>query len=126
MSVFNNFQEVQEAYNHLMRKSYRFGACICVGSRSDKYTDFRYTLKTTKRRIRTKAHQVAMLFRLAQHVMPVGTETSHLCNSKNCINVNHLNAEDRQTNMDRTRCIGQRAVRGPQFCWGHGNQPNCL
>lgn len=50
----------------------------------------------------------------------VSYEVSHLCHTKNCINISHLSLEPKEINLNRNRC------KHAQVCFGHEGFKNCI
>ena len=72
------------------------------------------------------AHQVALMMYLKSCKMPKGSEASHLCGHKSCIEPGHLRAEPHWVNQKRIRCHGRKRSRRGRFCYGHAGYPKCL
>lgn len=72
------------------------------------------------------AHQVALMVYLKAPHIPKGTEASHLCGNKACIEPTHLRPEPHWVNQRRTKCHGRKRMRKGRFCYGHTGYTKCL
>ena len=71
------------------------------------------------RRVRVKVHRLCFYI---HHGFPLmdGKNVSHICHSKNCINVNHLSLESTAVNNKRKICLNDGE------CMGHWGHKRCI
>ena len=91
---------------------------ISQGETSAGYASLRIMFRG--RRIRLRVHR--LIFYLLNDLNPLDPQihVSHLCNSKTCINIDHLSYEPAVVNIKRNGCFSNNR------CFGHVGFANCI
>lgn len=90
--------------------------------RGEIYPDGYPLLRFTFRGVRTRIRVHRLIYYLLNGALPLVPQihVSHLCNTKLCINIEHLNYEEAVVNIQRNSCFGANK------CFGHVGHPNCI
>ena len=98
-----------------------------IYSDSETYRKFNTNLHRTSGVVRfsMNAHKLAALKRYQTVILPDGTEASHLCHTKCCVNIQHIRAESHSLNKKRQICHNNFMNEGSD-CSGHEGHPDCI
>ena len=88
------------------------------------YGRFTYTSFLGGKQVETTVHRAYYMLVNRVSMEPTGTvpylQASHLCHTKTCVNLNHINMEPRALNSQRNTCKRNKK------CTGHVVFPDCI
>lgn len=95
-----------------------------TGTRQGGYGILSKTIKGQRHRV--YAHRIVCLYNMGVIDLPDGTEVSHLCHNKCCVNTAHLSVEAHAVNNSRKNCFQeQRCTKNHENLDG-SKLPDCI
>lgn len=97
--------------------------CILYTGRHDKdgYGVIDIKLKGAKRHSPMNVHRIRYMIHVQKiKLTPSDFHVSHLCHTKNCVNISHLSFEPSYINNSRQHCFSEKK------CTSHGNYKDCI
>ena len=122
---FNNVAELQYWHDRAANSARRTSeGCLLLGVKMS--YSYQEREKAPGVLVSAYAHQVALMLYLRACNIPKGTEASHLCGNKGCIEPTHFRPEPHWVNQRRTKCHGRKRSRKGRVCYGHAGFTKCL
>lgn len=78
------------------------------------------------RRYRAYAHRIVIFHHSGVTSLPSGSEVSHLCHNKRCINIDHLSVEPHAVNNTRIHCYNERHCSSNHVNFDGNKLPDCI